>query len=461
MSEKRRLKSTFTKSVRRRVAAGLLAAAALSGCSSAPPRSDAQTPFPVMANASMTLTRDTEAIFRRSSPKPADIGMNEREKILAYFGQLCLSPDDQPRAGQENLRAAFERLSALPQTGRALVNMAVRDNIRLCDTEVLPAGVGAQYEPALDSVLIPGTIGPEGLLLRLAHELLHAGQNRNGLLNYNHDWDIQSRLSRNLSIEAAAIALEVLVAFEMRQQGDPSAWDYLRAHGPQSAYGDPRLYTLADETWAAAKQAGKADEAAMRDVGRALWQRMFENRNWLDMYLNVELSIYLSDIVSGKMDGQQGIRPDADAQRKVDTAGVFGGGESFTRGGRVPPLERLLAGNDRMRHAYRAVDLERHRRSLGAGHPQTIALRAQAEVEGNPYLALDMAAVFRQMRQGAFPVAGAQRKFLYLYEYMDAALPAPPQQDNAPERKPPIPASVFAQAQTPDASLPARLPRAG
>ncbi|MDP2205466.1 MAG: hypothetical protein Q8K65_04100 [Alphaproteobacteria bacterium] len=461
MAGKRRLQDQFKRAARKSLLVSAIGIAALAGCSGTPVRKDlpdgADMHRPVAAvtlpkNADgRKLGAETEAIFRRNMPVPVNENLSEQSRINAYLDQLCFTTQSTPKEEQRAMRRALEDLSKLPLTGRPLVEMAAKENIQFCNIQHLPAGMGAQYVPTLGAVLAPGTMNAEPMILRIAHEILHAAQDKNDLLNYHYDWDIHSRLARNLSIEAAALSFELLVAFEMKQQGDPKLWDHMRTrYAQQSSYGDARLYTLAEETWAQSKAVGKADDAALRDVGKALWTRMFDNAGWLDFYLNFELATYIRDVTSGALDDQRNLRSGGYSQSKTDNAGKIGSSESFTKDARVPTLEKLLSGNDKMRQAYAAVDLERHRRSLGADHPQTQALRRAALADSNPYLNVDFAAVLKQMQQNAFPDAEGKKKFAYLHEYMDAtikparaevaeAAPAPkekPPEDRKPEAAP-------------------------
>ncbi|MFN7114930.1 MAG: DUF6782 family putative metallopeptidase [Alphaproteobacteria bacterium] len=433
MADKRRLQDQFKRAARKTLLVSAMGIAALAGCSGTPVRQDtpgdADLHRPVAAvtpskNAEgRKLSAETEAIFRRNMPTPVNDRLPEQQRINAYLDQLCFTTASAPKEEQRAMRRALEDLAKLPLTGRPLVEMAARENIQFCNIQHLPAGMGAQYVPPVGAVLVPGNMPPEPMILRIAHEILHAAQDKNGLLSYQYDWDIHSRLARNLSIEAAALSFELMVAFEMKQQGDAKLWDHMRTrYAQQSSYGDARLYTLTEETWAQSKAEGKTDDAALRDVGKALWTRMFDNPGWLDFYLNFELATYIRDVTSGALDGQRTLRSGGYSQSKTDSAGKIGSGESFTRGARVPPLEKLLAGNDKMRQAYAAVDLERHRRSLGADHPQTQALRRAAVADNNPYLAVDFEAALKLMQQNAFPDAEGKKKFAYLHEYMDAAL---------------------------------------
>lgn len=467
MADKRRLKDMFGRAQRRsrRALAGVFMAAALAGCGSTPERAPApRDAGPVHKPVAVTtlqqniegrrLTADTEALFKRNAPVPVNDNLPEDARIQAYFDQLCFTTQSPQKPEQQAMRRALDTLAALPLTGRPLVEMAARENIRFCNINDLPVGTGAQYVPQLGAVMVPGRGAEPAMLLRVAHEILHAAQDQHGLLAYHYDWNIESRLARNLSIESAALSFELLVAFEMKQRGDSSVWDHMRTrYAAQSAYGDARLYTLAEETWQAAKDAGKDDAAALRDTGRALWERMFESRAWLDFYLDFELSSYLRDVTSGALDGQGRINASGLPQARIDAAGKTGGAGSFTEGARVPPLDTLLAGNTRMRQAYAAVDLERHRRSLGENHARTRALLRAAEADGNPYLGVDLAAVYAQSRSQMFGDAEGRRRFTYIHDYMDAAIGRPPARAAAPvpgAEKNPAPPAASENPETPE-----------
>lgn len=453
MADKRRLRETFgraAKKTRGRIGAAFLAAVMLGGCSTTAARMDtpeaaAQTQKPAAAQTlkpsleGRSISADTEAIFKRNAKTPVNDNLSDDKRLRAYVDQLCFVPQTAPKPEQLAVREALEDLAKLPLTGRPLVEMAVREQIQFCNIPTLPLGMGAQYVPSLGAVLAPVETDKISLRQTIAHEILHAVQDKSALLSYEHNWDIESRVTRNLSIEAAALSMEVLIAFEARLQGDNAHWDYLQKRaGTQSAYGDGGAYILADETWAKAKAAGKNDADAIRDVGAALWNRTFENRPWLDLYLNFELQAYLRDITTGALDDQKEIRSGGYVQSRIDAAGKIGTGESFTKGARMPPLEKLLAGNTALRQAYAAADLERHRRSLGAAHPATLALHRAAEADGNPYLGLDLAKIVERSRAHTFGDDEGKRKFAYLHEYMDAAAGRTRVQTAAPAPLPPV-----------------------
>lgn len=452
MADKRRLRDTFgqaAKKTRCRIGAAFLAAVVLGGCSSTAARTDtpdgvlhthkpvaAQTVRPSLEGRS--ISADTEAIFKRNVQTPVNDNLSDDKRLRAYVDELCFVPQTAPKPEQLAVRQALEELAQLPLTGRPLVEMAVREQIQFCNIKTLPLGMGAQYVPTLGAVLTPTDIGKLPLRQTVAHEILHAVQDKSELLSYEYSWDIESRVTRNLSIEAAALTMEILIAFEARQRGDSAHWDYLlNRRGTQSAYGSADTYALADATWEKAKAAGKDDAQAIRDVGAAVWRKMFDNRAWLDFYLNFELQAYLQDITRGALDEQKEIRAGGYAQSRIDDAGKIGTGDSFTKGARLPPLDALLAGNTAMRQAFAAADLERHRRSLGATHPQTVALRRAAEADGNPYLGVDMAQIMTQSRAHTFGDADGKRKFSYLHEYMDEAAGRPRVQTAAPAPLPP------------------------
>jgi|GEM_PF-1253839 len=441
MADKRRLQESFRRAAtktRRTLGGVFLGAALLSGCSSTPARMEGDVENAILGHKPVavtafqqnlegrSLTADTEAIFKRNVKTPVNENLPEDKRIRAYIDQLCFTPQSTPKPEQEAVREALQELAKLPLTGRPLVELAMRENMQFCNIPTMPLGTGAQYVPSLVAVLAP----PDGEKLQLrqtiAHEILHGAQDKHGLLNYQYTWDIESRLTRNLSIEAAALSMEILIAFEAKQMGNPAHWDHMqKRYGPQSVYGDPAVYKSADETWAKAKAEGKDDAAALRAVGGVIWNKMFDNRAWLDFYLNFELQTYLRDITNGALDNQTEIHGKAYAQALTDKAGKTGSDNSFTEGARVPALDKLLEGNTAMRQAYAAADLERHRRSLGADHPKTQALKRAAEADNNPYIALDLAKIVEKSRAHTFADENGKRKFSFLHEYMDAAAGRP------------------------------------
>src|SRR5690606_21090727 len=168
---------------------------------------------------------------------------------------------------------------------------------------------------------------------------------------------------------------------------------------------------------------GANDMDAYAYAGRAAFERVFEVERWRNYYLNFELLSYVRDITSGALDNTRRFTSNGFSSQKTAMSGRIGTGDaSFTAGARRPPLDSLLARDEKMKWAYEAAELERYRRIYGADAQQTQSRRATYLLGGNPYLSLDLAAVLQTAERAAFPAPDGKKKFGYLYEYMDAAL---------------------------------------
>ena len=304
----------------------------------------------------------------------------------------------------------------------------------------LPASVLAQYLPALDAVVAGPGASRTGRALTLAHEIMHAAQDENGLLSYNFNWDIQSRVTRNLSVEAAAVASEYLIAFEAKLAGNNAYWSYMSF---QYANGIAMKNTV-ELTYNDALKSGSSQEDALRAAGRAAFENVFNNTWWRDFYLNEELRAYLHDVDKGRFDNTRTTGHYQFGQTKINRAGAVGqNGASFTQGARFPDYNGLLAGNQKMRWAYEAAEIARRDRM--ANSSRTVeSMRAQALLGGNPYLGLDIVAISRDASAQALQPG---QKFRPLYERLDDALKAAtPTPTPAPA---PAPATPVARGPSP------------
>lgn len=438
MAEPRRLTQAFQKAARKTrkkltvafTSLLLLTASCGTGPEKPTPERDAHTPVVSVAiNAATPLPAGlradsaTVALFARNALRPANDNLTAEERMQVYMDQLCFRSGDDTAPHQNNIKVALEKLQELPAMGAPLVRYAADNNIQFCSLPDMPAGVGAQYDPRLKAVMSANADSPETMILRIAHEIFHARQDGVDLLNYYYSWDIDSRAARNLTIEAAAVTGELLLAFEAKQNGDPAIWNHIRERFSDGVYADAMIYDRIESSFAHVKTLGGTDMEAYAFAGRAAFERVFEIESWRDFYLNFELMSYVRDITSGKLDDARRMTSNGFSSEKAALSGRIGAGDvSFTAGARRPGLNSLLAQNEKMKWAYEATELERYRRVYGAHAAQTQHHRAAYIRGGNPYLGLDLAAVLEDARTAAFPAAEGKKKFGYLYEYMDAAL---------------------------------------
>ncbi len=365
-------------------------------------------------------------LFARNARTPANDDMTPEEQLRFYMAQMCFGADEAGKAEQQKIKTALQDLQKMPLLGAPLVAYAVAQDVQFCSLPDMTAGVGAQYVPGINAIMSGNADSPEVMLLRVAHEIFHARQDGNDLLNYYYSWDAESRVARNMTIEAAAVTAELLIAFEAKQNGNPKIWDHIKGRVSDGVYADAAIYDRIESTFARAKTAGLSDMDAYTFAGRAAFERVFDIDGWRNYYLNFELQNYLGDITSGALDNATRFTTNGFPPQKANKAGTIGrGNDSFTAAARRPPLKTLLAQNERMQWAYEAAELERYRRVFGAEAAQTTARAAQYAAGGNPYLALDLADILKQSRDAAQPAADGQKKFAYLYEYMDAALQPP------------------------------------
>lgn len=393
-----------------------------------------------------------QRLFNYNALPPANtneanlLGAMTPEQLLQYrMKQVCFKPGTVPTVQQQKeLSEALDSLAKLTYMGKPLVDLAASGNLRFCGLEHLPAGIAAQYLPGVDAV-VSGKLGHrEEEVMKLAHEIIHATQSKNGLLSYSHEWDIQSRVARNLSIEAAALTAEFMVAFEAKVAGDPSYWDFIQKQYGGTTYNDKELYRLIETTYQSSIDAGKTQETALRDAGKAAFGRVFESDDWRNFYLNLELSLYLTDLADRKFENATTIAHNQFGPELVAKAGRIGANASFTEGATVPNVDALIARSDKMKWAYEAAEIARYRQMGAHTAPTVSMMRAQALLGGNPYLGLDLVKAYRQSIDESWT---KDRKFRYLHEVLDemlkppAPLPAPAVPvDPKPDTTTPVPA---------------------
>lgn len=110
---------------------------------------------------------------------------------------------------------------------RLLVDLAQTDTALGGDAahEVDTTQTLAVYLYNVDTVVIPDATPRGRGLLHAAHELRHAWQDTHGLWDYGKSLSHQDEIARMFLTEADARAFAVAVAWELREAGDPEAWE--------------------------------------------------------------------------------------------------------------------------------------------------------------------------------------------------------------------------------------------
>jgi len=336
MKRPRSIRELFNKNALRRGLLAVFGAAAIvalpvgAGERSLPPAAAAQTTVPMGGAATAVpvtpgcdaphdSTPYDETLFAQNDPSPAAAlaGMTGEERVQYYLQHFCFTADQRAndnKPGDQHLIKALDTLSDLTYMGRPLIDLAVENKLHFCALPHLPAGTAAQYLAGHDFVVATRNPQSQGEVLDLAHEITHASQGRNGLLNYEYVWDIQSRVRRNLTIEAAPVALEYAVAYEKKLNGDDSYWEYLKAHNASSAYTDPANHRLFELAYQQSISHGDTQGTALRAAAKTVFERVFKSEEWRNFYLNSELNSYLDDIAEGVFTTNNTIKPNAFAQ---------------------------------------------------------------------------------------------------------------------------------------------------
>ncbi|TAL37264.1 MAG: hypothetical protein EPN97_05405 [Alphaproteobacteria bacterium] len=361
----------------------------------APCPPDTAPPKPKLAYA--------EELFRQNDsapPSEAVLRMSPEERMQYYMKKFCFEAhtaanDNDPR--DQAVVAALNTLSNVTFMGKPLVDLADQEHLRLCALRHMPAGTAAQYLASDTFVAAGQNAKKQGQVLDLAHEITHAAQDKQGLLRYGYVWDIESRVRRNLSTEAAPVALEFAVAYEKKLSGDDSYWEYLKKHDANTAYTSADNHKLFEDTYNAGVAQGASQNDALRAGARAIFERVFDSDDWRNFYLTSELNSYIEDIANGKFRLFTEIHRGVFDQDEVDKAGKIGSLPSFTEGARLPAYAALFRGSQKMQWAYEAADIERHRQALGADHATVRAMEKRAADNKNPYTGIDFAEVNRRL----------------------------------------------------------------
>ncbi|MDI1228607.1 MAG: hypothetical protein PSY14_13080 [bacterium] len=368
--------------------------------------------------------------------------MTSQQRAEFYMQKFCFRQGATPEeaAAQKEVYDALQSLALLPATGKPLIDLAAREGLQFCSLGHLPNGIAAQYLPSKETIVAGPLSKPESRVMTIAHEIMHAAQDRNKLLNYETNWDIQSRVQRNLSIEAAALTMEFLVAYDAKVGGNDAYWNYMQHYMGGTTYNDDRIYKLVEDTYKTAKDGGATHEESLRKVGAAVWTLVFESDDWRNFYLNHELTIYLRDIADNKFVDATVITH-AQFADKTKNAGKVGALPSFTEGVTFPSLDSMLAKREKMKWAFEAAEIARMKQMEGANGKTVATLTAAATAGNNPYLGLDMADIYRKTTDESWTKG---RTFRYIYHVMDEAIkpaePAPVPEPPAPEK--PAPAVV-------------------
>ncbi|HYD18401.1 MAG TPA: DUF6782 family putative metallopeptidase [Patescibacteria group bacterium] len=401
------------------------------------PRSIVSTPVALPQQVKRPVDADTvpydqQIFFYNAPPNPAPseaallAKMSDAQKTAYYMEKFCFRAPATPEQAveQKNVYDAVEALSKLTYMGKPLVDLAAQNGLQFCSLQHMPNGIAAQYLPGSQTIVAGPLASREAQVMTIAHEIMHAAQDRNKLLNYETDWDIQSRVQRNLSIEAAALTMEFLVAYEAKLAGDPSYWNHMQHYQGGTTYNDDKIYQLIEDTYKKSTEAGATKEVALRAVGAAVWTHVFNSDDWRNFYLNHELSTYLRDISEKKFEHASHVAQNQFAE-KTAIAGKVGVLPSFTGGVTFPALDSLLEKREKMKWAYQAADIARYTQMEGADGKTVATLRAAAVASGNPYLGLDLAEIYKRSTDESWTKG---RVFRYTYHVMDEALkpPAPP-----------------------------------
>ncbi len=173
------------------------------------------------------------------------------------------SPEANPEAdaGRAELRQLFEIIGS-SATGRAVLARARRHGVHVCidsETDLLAYYFAGRHMAGVRAGLPLG-----GKIAFLAHELAHVPQHPT--YSDNRYYPPADLILLRRVREAAAEAVAIRIAWELREGGEGAAWDAKLA----SAYADmARTFATAAATVAADGGSGAGDGAGAGDGGRA------------------------------------------------------------------------------------------------------------------------------------------------------------------------------------------------
>lgn len=425
-------RASFSKAARKTRVALALVFSLVSGQALALDAVEGQTPpAPIQQNKSYL-----QMLHEGNGGADADTLSGEALK-KAFLEKNCSKADailaeEKPNY---NLLQSLKMLEKSSAFGAALVKEARENGVQFCALQALPIDMAGQYQIDINAVLARPERPSPLFSLTLGHEIYHAGQGKAGLIDYYYDWDIESRVRRSLTIEAAAAVTEFLVAWQAAEAGNPDYWQDLQ-HGYVSFYyGDPEMYRIIENTWKRAVASGVTQEEALRQTGLAAWNRIFAGDDFLKFYLNRQIQALLTEIQSGAIKSGDQINKNRFGQDKVDLAGAVGKLESFTKGAVFPPLDALLARDQKMKWTFEAVVLFQHEKVFGKGSSEARTLREKAVAGNNPYLVLNLENISVQIH----PSLGKANGHVHtnLYQRFDEELKRLSATDAVPARQPP------------------------
>ncbi|MEO0392018.1 MAG: DUF6782 family putative metallopeptidase [Pseudomonadota bacterium] len=182
-----------------------------------------------------------------------------RSHLCLMFGEQADSPVEQ------QISQLIDRMAQSPLADRLFTSLE-DTTATLCSTRArqLPAQNSALYSGHTKAAILRLGADAGEVVFSGLHELRHAWQDQNGLLSPVFDEEtLQDHLGLVYMVEADATAYAVAAAWQLREAGDPAAWNY--------AMEDPDYQPVAQVFEAAMGQAqsqGLEPEAAMRQSMR-------------------------------------------------------------------------------------------------------------------------------------------------------------------------------------------------
>ena len=307
------------------------------------------------------------------------------EPMMKKIFDTCAQADytkDQVPAEAKNLWNNLQRLREIsPLIGGALYDFSAKANIFHCHDDLGEDTNGRWMDrDGISRVHHKLFQNHDKTLSVQAHEIMHGLQKRQGGRDYISGWSIHESQIYTMTHEAAAKAIEYLVALEAKHNGTPDLWNILPNNSVKQA-------TLAAFTDAYDMQ--KLPLAtALEKAGYAAWQEQFKQQGWLDAYNKRILHNHLLVFTN------TAVRPTNKESYSIDTArraGMIREDLNFTREiSALPAFSDRFGKNKQMQQAFEYVHLERMGRGYGRSDARYLIMLQKLESDANPFLGVDL-----------------------------------------------------------------------
>lgn len=164
---------------------------------------------------------------------------------------------------------------------RALVDFFDDSGVQIKFDDLTDDTMPGFYHVHDDEMHLESNKDDEFLMALLVHEMVHAWQDKNGvLLHMDFKQDVHYTLAMTLSAEAGAQAFATQIAHRLREAGYPGVWDAFNSE--LGIYGD--MMERFETAFSAAQQTGADTDDAYARATEAAWHQYFRGDGRRDSY---------------------------------------------------------------------------------------------------------------------------------------------------------------------------------